>query len=128
VKIRRVRANERKRAFEVQPYNAAIQDELRRLYGKRDGLEPPKVRLTRGALARMYARGNLCQQAIGELRAALSDDPQRPDLQVLLARMYHLDGQKVEAVETSTALLKKFPNCLEANRLLSTAFRAPWQV
>ena len=28
------------RAFEVQPANRAIQDELRRLYGRRDGLEP----------------------------------------------------------------------------------------
>ena len=45
------------RAFEVQPSNTAIQNELRRLYGKRDGMEPPKVRLNRGALARMYARG-----------------------------------------------------------------------
>src|SRR5512135_2403944 len=51
------------RAFEAQPYNAAIQDELRRLYGRRDGIEPQKARLTRGALARMYARGDLYQQA-----------------------------------------------------------------
>ena len=107
------------RAFEVQPYNSAIQDELRRLYGRRDGLEPPKVRLTRGALARMYARGNLYQQAIGELRAALAEDPQRSDLQVMLARMYFMAGQKVEAVETCSSLLKKLPYCLEANRVIS---------
>ena len=36
------------RAFETQPSNRAIQDELRRLYGKREGYAPPKVRLTRG--------------------------------------------------------------------------------
>jgi competence ComEA-like helix-hairpin-helix protein len=107
------------RAFEIQPYNSAIQDELRRLYGRRDGLEPPKVRLTRGALARMYARGNLYQQAIGELRAALAEDPKRSDLQVLLARMYFMAGQKVEAVETCSNLLKKLPYCLEANRIIS---------
>jgi competence ComEA-like helix-hairpin-helix protein len=107
------------RAFEIQPYNSAIQDELRRLYGRRDGLEPPKVRLTRGALARMYARGNLYQQAIGELRAALAEDPQRSDLQVMLARMYFMAGQKVEAVETCSSLLKKLPYCLEANRVIS---------
>jgi competence ComEA-like helix-hairpin-helix protein len=108
------------RAFEIQPYNSAIQDELRRLYGQRDGLEPPKVRLTRGALARMYARGNLYQQAIGELRAALAEDSKRSDLQVLLARMYFMAGQKVEAVETCSILLKKLPYCLEANRIIST--------
>ena len=107
------------RAFEVQPYNAAIQSELRRLYGRRDGMEPPKIRLTRGALARLYAKGNLYQQAIGELRAALSEDPQRPDLQALLARMYFLAGQRVEAVETCSLLLKRLPYCLDANRILA---------
>ena len=107
------------RAFESQPANAAIQDELRRLYGRRDGMEPPKVRLTRGALARMYSKGNLFDQAIAELRAALSEDPQRPDLQVLLARMYYLSGLKVEAVDTCSNLLKRLPYCLEANRILA---------
>ncbi len=107
------------RAFETQPANAAIQEELRRLYGKRDGMEPPKVRLTRGALARMYARGHLYVQSIAELRAALSEDPLRPDLQVLLAEMYHLAGQRVECVDVCSALLKKFPYCLKANLLLA---------
>ncbi len=106
------------RAFESQPYNTAIQDELRRLYGRRDGMEPPKMRLTRGALARMYMKGNLHQQAIGELRAALAEDPQRPDLQALLARMYYMAGQRVEAVETCSTLLKKLPYCMDANILL----------
>ena len=41
------------RAFEGQPYNSAIQDELRRLFGRRDSMEPPKANLTRRALARM---------------------------------------------------------------------------
>ncbi|RMF44455.1 MAG: hypothetical protein D6755_09105, partial [Anaerolineae bacterium] len=51
------------RAFELQPYNSAIQSELRRLYERRDGAAPVKARLTRGALARMYAKGNLYEQA-----------------------------------------------------------------
>jgi len=107
------------RAFEAQPSNAAIQEELRRLYGRRDGLEPPKVRLTRGALSRMYFKGNLFNQAIGELRAALSEDPQRTDLQVLLAQAYYANGQQAEAVDTCNAILKKLPYCLEANRILA---------
>ncbi len=111
------------RAFEVQPSNAAIRDELRRLYGKRDGMEPPKIRLTRGALARMYAHGDLYQQAIGELRTALADEAQRFDMQVLLARMYHLDNQRVEAAEVCNALISKLPFCLEANRILADILR-----
>ncbi len=107
------------RAFEVQPSNAAIRDELRRLFGKRDGMEPPKIRLTRGALARMYSQGNLYQQSIGELQAALAEDPQRFDLQVLLARMYYMNGQRVEAAETCNSLISKLPFCLDANRILT---------
>jgi tetratricopeptide (TPR) repeat protein len=107
------------RAYEVQPFNPAVQDELRRLYGRRDGIEPPKIRLTRGALIRMYARGELYPQAIAETRAALAEDPQRHDLQVLLARLYFLNGQKVEAAEVCSSLIAKLPYCYEANLILS---------
>jgi tetratricopeptide (TPR) repeat protein len=107
------------RSFEVQPGNAAIQDELRRLYGRRDGVEPPRVRLTRGSLVRMYARGNLYQQAIAEVKAALEEDPHRPDLQVLLASLYYQSGQRIEAAEACSQILNKYPYCLEANRILA---------
>jgi len=105
--------------YEAQPANIAIQDELRRLYGRRDGMQPPKVRLTRGALARMYAKGGLFDQAIAELRAAISEDPNRPDLQLLLAQMYYQSSQRVEAVDVCVNILKKIPICLEANRILA---------
>ena len=107
------------RAYEAQPANAAIQDELRRLYGRRDGLEPPKIRLTRGALARMYAKGQLYQQAIGELHAALAEDDRRPDLQVQLALMYYQSGQQEQSIRICSDLLKKLPYCFEANRILA---------
>ncbi len=107
------------RAFEVQPANSAIQKELRRLYGRRDGLEPPKVRLTRGALARMYLKGELYPQAIAELRAALAEDPQRADLLTLLTQAYFAAGMRVEAAETCSTLIKRLPYSLEANRILA---------
>ena len=106
-------------AYEAQPSNIAIQDELRRLYGRRDGMQPPKVRLTRGALARMYAKGGLFDQAIAELRAAITEDPNRPDLQLLLAEMFYQTSQGVEAVETCVNVLKKLPYCLAANQILA---------
>ena len=107
------------RAFEVQPSNTAIQNELRRLYGRRDGVQPPKIRLTRGALVRMYARGELYPQAIAEIRAALAEDPKRVDLQVILARLFYLSGQKVQAAETCSQLVNQLPYCYEANRILA---------
>lgn len=106
------------RAFEVQPSNPAIQDELKKLYGRRDGVQPPKVRLTRDALANMYAQGALYSQAIAEIRAVLADDPNRPDLQVMLARAYSKDGRKKQAIEICTELIKKYPYCFDALRIL----------
>jgi tetratricopeptide (TPR) repeat protein len=107
------------RAFEAQPSNVGVQEELRRLHGRRDGVEPAKIRLTRGALVRMYARGELFQQAIDEARAALAEDPQRTDLEVILARMYFLSGQKVSATEVCTRLITKLPFCFESNQILA---------
>jgi len=107
------------RAFEVQPSNKAVQDELRRLYTKRDGAAPPKIRLTRGALVRMYTRGELYNQAIAEISAAVMEDPNRVDLEVILAKIYFILGQKVEATETCSKLISKLPYCFEANKILS---------
>ncbi len=108
-------------AYEAQPSNTAIQDELRRLYGRRDGMQPPKVRLTRGALAKMYAKGGLLDQAIAELHAAISEDPNRYDLQLLLAGMYYQTSLQGEAVEACINILKKLPFCLAANQILAVS-------
>lgn len=107
------------RAFEVQPSNAAIQVELQRLFGRRDGIEPPKIRLTRGALAHMYVQGALYPQAISEIRGILAHDQNRTDMQVLLARAYYKNGQKAQASESCSAVLVASPYCLEANRLMT---------
>ena len=107
------------RAFETNPANPAIQQELRRLIGRRDGLEPHKVRMTRGALARMYAHGELYPQAIAELTSALKDDSDRPDLEALLATMYWRSNQDVEAADVCNRILTKLPHCREANRILT---------
>jgi len=107
------------RAFETQPANSAIQTELKRLYGRRDGVEPPKINLSRGALARMYMKGGLAQQAIAELRTALAEDPKRLDLQTLLARAYYQANQRVAAAEICSNLLDKLPYSYDANQILS---------
>ena len=106
------------RAFEVQPSNAAIQSELQRLYGRRDGVEPPKIRLTRGALAHMYVQGELYPQAISEIKNVLAEDPERHDMQILLARAYFHAGQKNEAADVCAQLLRRYPYCFDANRVL----------
>ncbi|GAB4503682.1 MAG: hypothetical protein Fur0043_06740 [Anaerolineales bacterium] len=106
------------RAYEVQPSNSAIQAELQRLYGRRDGVEPPKIRLTRGALAHMYMHGELYTQAISEIKKVLEEDPNRQDMLTLLARAYFQAGQKTEAAETCNQLLRRYAYNLDANRVL----------
>ena len=107
------------RAFEVQSANPAIQGELQRLYGRRDGAQPPRIRMTRGALAHMYMRGELYPQAISEAKSVLQEDPGRSDMQVLLARAYYKSGQKKDAADAASVVLKRYPYCLDANRVLT---------
>ena len=111
------------KAFERQPYNNEIQIELRRLYGKRDGIEPPKVRLTQGALARMYIRGDLIKQGINELRTAISESPDRYDLKTLLAETYLVGDQLANAIDLASDILKKYPFNLISNRIMARSLK-----
>ena len=106
------------RAFETQPSNPAIQGELQRLYARRDGVRPPRIRMTRGALANMYVQGELYPQAISEINNVLKDDPERADMQALLARAYYRNGLKNDAADIATSLLRRYPYSLDANRVL----------
>ncbi len=112
------------RAFETNPANQVIQQELKRLFGIRDSIEPMKIRLTRGALAHMYANGDLYPQAIAELNAALEEDPNRPDLQVLLAEMYWRTNDPQKAAELCSKILTDLPHCLTANRVMAAVMQS----
>ncbi|MGZ9234739.1 MAG: tetratricopeptide repeat protein, partial [Anaerolineales bacterium] len=106
------------RAFETQPSNAAIQSELQRLYGRREGVQPPRIRMTRGALAHMYVQGELYPQAISEIKSVLKEDPGRNDMQELLARAYYRSGLKNDAADAASTVLRSNPYNLDANRVL----------
>ncbi|MDX9992717.1 MAG: tetratricopeptide repeat protein, partial [Anaerolineales bacterium] len=106
------------RAYESNPSNGGVQAELRRLYGRRDGLEPPKIQMTRGALAKMYLRGAQYAQAIQEIKTVLNEDKDRLDLKVLLAQALFRSGKKVEATEICTEILQVSPYCFDVNRIL----------
>ena len=105
-------------AFDSQPSNITIQEELKRLFGRRDGTHPAKIRLTRGALVRMYAKGELYPQAITEIKSALAEDPKRVDLQVLLAKMYYLLGDSSESLSLCTQLISDLPYSYELNKIM----------
>lgn len=110
-------------AFELQPANPSLQDELKRLYHKRDSVEPNKIRLTRGALIKMYARSNLFEQAIAEIKLGLYEKPNRIDFKLILADMLWKSGSRIEAVETCVDIVSQLPYCWKANEILEMAFQ-----
>ncbi|MBK9055751.1 MAG: tetratricopeptide repeat protein [Chloroflexi bacterium] len=108
------------RAYEVQPYHSTIQYELRDLYAWRDGeLKTRELQLTPAALARLHFNAELYQQAVGELRAVLKEQPDRVDAQSLLAEALWRNDQRVDAVEICLQLLEALPHCIKANAILS---------
>jgi tetratricopeptide (TPR) repeat protein len=112
------------RAFEIAPSNPLIQGELRRLYARRDGDAPDRIPLTRGALARMYAAGDLNTEAITDLKQLLAEQTERLDLQVQLAEVLWRDEQRVEAAERILQITATLPYCLKANLILGAIWRA----
>ncbi|MGD8474933.1 MAG: tetratricopeptide repeat protein, partial [Anaerolineae bacterium] len=106
------------RAFEFVPGNAEVRRELLRLYGQYDGIDKTRLKLTRGALGRLYSRNGLYERAIGEFRAVLRQDPELPDVRVALIEALWREGRQVEAVEICLDLLDDLPNCLKANLIL----------
>jgi len=116
------------RAFEIEPYNAAIREELNDLYGRRDGLPPEQLTLNRAALARLYVKGEIYQQAVAELQNLLGEGVRRVDLQVLLAEALWRAGRRVEAVDTCLQVLGQLPNCVQACAIVAEVWLSTGRV
>ncbi len=107
-----------RRAFEIQPSNEGLQNELKRLIQKKDGIEPQKIHLTRGALIKMYMRGQLFEQAIAEALIGVRENPKRMDFHLALAESYEKTGDYAKAVETCINIVCELPYCQKANEIL----------
>ncbi|KPL23041.1 MAG: hypothetical protein AMJ93_05700 [Anaerolineae bacterium SM23_84] len=108
------------RAFEIAPNNDEVRSALRRLYGKRDGTEPTRIKHNKAALARLYARGGQYRQAIDKFYELLELEPNRDrmDLKVALAETLWRDERREQAAEIARELLEPCPDCLKAVLLL----------
>ncbi|MCJ7550032.1 MAG: tetratricopeptide repeat protein, partial [Anaerolineae bacterium] len=108
------------RALELNSGNNDIGEELRRMYGRRDGLEPDYIPRTPAGLARLYIKGDRSGRAVTQLRALLDEEPARPDLMTALAEAYWRNGQIVQASDMCQEILDKMPHNCKANLLLGT--------
>ena len=107
------------RAYEQEPNNGALRDEIKRLYEKRDGVAPERLQVTLGGLAHSYVRGRLYEQAVSELNKALTQMPDRVDLQLLLTQVLWESDRPVEAAEAALKALDQLPDSIEANRIMA---------
>ena len=112
------------RAYDIDPYNRAISAELLDLYAKRDGEAPEQLFMTRAALARLYIRGALYKQAARELKELLSSQPDRIDLQIMLAETYYWDHAYKQAANQANKITAKLPLCIKANAILAGIWTA----
>ncbi len=109
------------RAFELAPANADLRQQLRRLNEARGSGVGDEFEITRAALGRIYARGQLHAKAIQEFRTVLAQEPDRFDVQVALAEVLWRAEQRSEAVEICGRTLEKLPNALKLNLILGAA-------
>ena len=108
------------RAYEMSPYDPDLQEVLRELYAAQDDRLLEELPLTKAALARIYFKGELYQQAADELRSLLGQNgDDRIDLQVLLAETLWRDNQRVDAVDVSLKVLEKLPDSITVNAILA---------
>ncbi len=107
------------RAFEMSPYDPVMYDTLRDLYVQRDGGTLSQIPLTRAALARLYFKGELYQEAANELRTILQQNgDDRVDLEILLSETLWRDNQRVDAVAVALKILEKLPDSITVNAIL----------
>jgi tetratricopeptide (TPR) repeat protein len=111
------------RAFELSPSHSEIHRELLRLHGINTPRQKARLKLTPGALARLYAHQGLLAQATQELRALVAGDPTRLDARTALAEMLWRTGHIHEAAQVAQDLLSPLPYCLKANLILGTAWK-----
>lgn len=106
------------RAFELQPGNRQLRTQLQELHNRRSGTAPTPVHLTRSALARIYLHNQYYSETINEARAALTQDPGRSDLLLVLAEALLNTGKLIEAANACNLVLRRLPYCFSANLIV----------
>ncbi len=115
------------RAAELAPNSEEVRGELLRLYERKGQADSSKLKISRAALARIYARSEMPSRAITELHAVLDDQPDRHDIRLALAELLWRDGQAAEAREQAETILQYLPDSVKAKLILAAAAAAEGQ-
>jgi len=108
------------RAMEVDPSRRELADSMRSLYKRYRNIDQARIPQTAGGVARQAMANHSYEQAIETLRSALARYPDRTDLRLLLAESYWEGGDPVEAAEAASDVLDLLPDCLVANRIMTS--------
>lgn len=111
------------RAYELAPGNPELQKELLRLYNEADVKAHARLKLTPGALGRIYAQEGLYAHALQEFRGIIATVPSRFDIRVALAETLWRMGRLSEATQVAQSILEQLPYCIKANLILGTAWK-----
>lgn len=106
------------RAFEKNPNNLGIQDELKKLYTLRDGVAPERINKTNGVLAYLYFNSGEYDQAEQTIQEILQMDVTRREMKTLLARIHFMKGDYERSMETCLECFAHSTHNFEANRLM----------
>ncbi len=112
------------RALDQMPNDERTISLIRTLYRRHRNEEIERLQLTAGALAQQHIRGNLLAEALATLNTALERQPERLDLQLLLARTLWLDGRRMDAAESAAEILERLPYAIDANRIMTELWLA----
>lgn len=107
------------RAFEIDPYNRAIRDELAELFAARDGYTRDQIELTRPALARLYFKSTLYREAATEISSLLRKQPKRLDLKLLLADTFFWANRRADLIDICLEIVEGMPYSVKANAILA---------
>ncbi len=105
-------------ACELEPYNNSLHGRWEALCREAKQTLPPATP-SRAALGVLNFKTGLYRQAIQELTAILQNQPERVDLQLVLAEAYWRLDKKIEAASLSEKILAKLPHSIKANAILA---------
>lgn len=113
-----------RRASELAPNSEEVRDELVRLYQRQGQADSGKLKISRAALARIYARSEMPSRAVVEYQAVLEEEPNRMDVRLGLAEVLWREGKPAEAKGQAETVLKYLPDSIKAQLILAAVARS----